>query len=83
MAAFETIKQEMQTAPSLPATPDHDKPFLLYVSDRRDMYASAVLMQDTCNGRRKKTIAYGSTKLDNAVQGWPPCYQGLAAVHYA
>ncbi|XP_054648258.1 uncharacterized protein LOC129190003 isoform X1 [Dunckerocampus dactyliophorus] len=80
--AFETIKQEMQTAPAL-ATPDYGKPFFLYVSNRHNMYASAVLMQETCSGRRKQPLAYYSTKLDNVVQGWPPCYQGLAAVHYA
>nr|XP_054587273.1 uncharacterized protein LOC129152946 [Nothobranchius furzeri] len=80
--AFETIKQDMQTAPSL-ATPDYTKPFLLYVANRHDMYASAVLMQDTCSGRRKQPIAYYSAKLDNVAQGWPPCYQGLAALHYA
>lgn len=80
--AFETIKQEMQTAPTL-ATPDYDKEFLLYVSNRQNMYASAVLMQESCSGRSKQPIAYYSTKLDNVVQGWPPCFQGLAAVHYA
>ncbi|XP_054631905.1 uncharacterized protein LOC129181160 [Dunckerocampus dactyliophorus] len=80
--AFETIKQEMQTAPAL-ATPDYGKPFFLYVSNRHNMYASAVLMQETCSGRRKQPLAYYSTKLDNVVQGWPPCCQGLAAVHYA
>ncbi|XP_024116725.1 uncharacterized protein LOC112138399, partial [Oryzias melastigma] len=80
--AFETIKQEMQTAPAL-ATPNYEKPFLLYVSNRCDMYATAVLMQETCSGRRKQPIAYYSSKLDSVVQGWPPCYQGLAAVYYA
>ena len=47
------------------------------------MYASAVLMQETCSGRRKQPIAYYSTMLDSVVQGFLPCYQGLAAVHYA
>jgi len=47
------------------------------------MYASAVLMQETCNGCRKQAIAYYSTKSDNVAQAWPPCYQGLAAVQYA
>ncbi|XP_059202559.1 uncharacterized protein LOC131982018 [Centropristis striata] len=82
MVAFETIKQEMQQAPAL-ATPDYEKPFLLYVANRQDSYASAVLMQETCSGRQKQPIAYYSTKLDNVAQGWPPCYQGIAAVHYA
>lgn len=64
----------MQRAPAL-ATPDYSKPFQLYVSNRHNMYASAVLMQETCSGRQKQPIAYYSTKLDNVVQGWPPCYQ--------
>ncbi|XP_036001791.1 protein NYNRIN-like [Fundulus heteroclitus] len=80
--AFETLKQEMQVAPTL-ALPNYDKQFYLYVANRKNMYASAVLMQETCVGRRKQAIAYYSTKLDNVAQGWPPCYQGLAAVYYA
>ena len=28
-------------------------------------------------------IAYYSSKLDTVAQGYPPCYQGLAAVQYA
>ncbi|XP_034146322.1 uncharacterized protein LOC117593883 [Esox lucius] len=82
LAAFETIKQDMQSAPAL-GTPDYTKPFLLYVANRAEGYASAVLMQDTCSGRRKQPIAYYSTKLDSVAQGYPPCYQGLAAVQYA
>ena len=40
-------------------------------------------MQDLCVGRRSQPIAYYSTKLDAVAQGYPPCYQGLAAVQYA
>lgn len=82
MVAFETIKQELQSAPAL-ATPNYSKPFLLYVLNRQNMYASTVLMQETCSGHQKQPIAYYSTKLDNVPQGRPPCYQGLAAVQYA
>lgn len=83
LIAFESLKRELQTAPAL-TMPDYDKPFHLYVADRKDGYASAVLMQDTCDGRKKQAIAYYSTKLDMVAQGYPPCYQqGLAAVHYA
>jgi len=55
--AFESLKQDLQKAPTL-ATPDYEKPFFLYVSNRHNMYASAVLMQETCSGRRKQAIAY-------------------------
>lgn len=79
---FETLKREMQSTPTL-ETPDYSKPFLLYVSNRQNMYASAVLMQETCSGRQKQPITYYSTKLDNVAQGWPACYQGLTAVYYA
>lgn len=48
-----------------------------------DTYAAAVLMQETCSARRKQTIPYYSTKLDPVAQGYPPCYQGLAVLHYA
>lgn len=40
-------------------------------------------MQQTFNGCKKQPTAYFCTKLDNVVQGWPPCYQGVAAAHYA
>lgn len=83
LIAFETLKKGLQTAPAL-ATPDYDKIFHLYVADRKDGYASAVLMQETCSGRKKQPIAYYCTKLDNVAQGYPPCYQqGLAAVYFA
>ncbi|XP_051541679.1 uncharacterized protein LOC127433650 [Myxocyprinus asiaticus] len=82
LIAFESLKKELQTAPAL-ATPDYTKPFHLYVADRRDRFASAVLMQETCSGRKKQPLAYYSTKLDNVAQGYPPCYQGLAAVYFA
>jgi len=80
--AFKRLKQDLQKVPAM-ATPDCEKPFLLYVSNRHNMYASAVLMQKMCSGRSKQAITYYSTKLDNVVQGWPPCYQGLAAVQCA
>ena len=71
MVAFETLKQNLQSAPTL-ATPDYTKPFHLYVANRSDKYVSAVLMQEQCEGRKKQPIAYYSTKLDNIAQGWPP-----------
>ncbi|XP_056592765.1 uncharacterized protein LOC130411831 [Triplophysa dalaica] len=80
--AFESIKRELQSAPAL-TSPDYTKPFHLYVANRKEGYASAVLMQETCKGRGKQPIAFYSTKLDSVAQGYPPCYQGLAAVYYA
>ncbi len=81
LIAFESLKKELQSAPAL-TTPTYDKPFHLYVANRKDGYASAVLMQETCSGRKKQPIAYYSTKLDNVAEGYPPCYQqGLAAVY--
>ncbi len=83
LIAFESLKKELQSAPAL-TTPTYDKPFHLYVANRKDGYASAVLMQETCSGRKKQPIAYYSTKLDNVAEGYPPCYQqGLAAVYFA
>jgi len=79
----ESIKKELQRAPVI-GNPDYTKTFHLYVANRSDGYASAVLMQDTCSGRKKQPIACYSTRLDNVAQGYPPCYQqGLAAVYYA
>ncbi len=83
LISFESLKEELQSAPAL-TTPTYDKPFHLYVANRKDGYASAVLMQETCSGRKKQPIAYYSTKLDNVAEGYPPCYQqGLAAVYFA
>ncbi len=83
LIAFETIKKELQQAPTL-GLADYSKNFHLYVANRVDGYASAVLVQETCSGRKKQPIAYYSTKLDDVAQGYPPCYQqGLAAVYYA
>lgn len=48
--AFETLKQDVQTAPAL-TRPDYSQPFHLYVGFRCDESAkSGVLMQDTYNG---------------------------------
>ncbi len=83
LVAFESLKKELQNAPAL-ATPTYDKPFYLFVANRKDGYASAVLMQETCSGRKRHPIAFYSTKLDNVAEGDPPCYQkGLAAVYFA
>lgn len=83
LIVFESIKKELQRAPAM-GNPEYNKEFYLYVANRVDGYASAVLMQETCSGRKKQPIAYYSTKLDNVAQGYSPCYQqGLAAVHYA
>ncbi|XP_072896653.1 uncharacterized protein [Hemitrygon akajei] len=80
--AFNTIKQELQSAPAL-ALPDYEKVFHLYVSNRREGYAAAVLTQVIGTGKAKQPIAYYSAKLDEVAQGYPPCYQGLAALYYA
>ena len=81
-AAFDRIKVEMQNASTL-AVPDYTKQFLLYVGNRSGGYGTAVLMQNTCSGRQKQPIAYYSMKLDTVAQGYPPCYQGLAAIQMA
>lgn len=44
--SFDSIKRESQSVPTL-ATPDYSKPFHLYVANRCDNYASAVLIQET------------------------------------
>ncbi|XP_062905776.1 uncharacterized protein LOC134347311 [Mobula hypostoma] len=80
--AFNTIKQELQSAPAL-ALPDYEKAFHLYVSNRQEGYAAAVLTQETGTGKAKQPIAYYSAKLDEVAQRYPPCYQGLAALYYA
>lgn len=74
LIAFQSVKKELQKAPAL-CTPDYSKLFHLFVANRADGYASAVLMQESCSGRKKQPIAYYSTKLDNQ--------QGIAAVYYA
>lgn len=60
---FETLKQELQTAPVL-AMSDYTIPFHLYVSNMCDKHVVTVQMQETCSGRQKQPIAYYSTKLD-------------------
>lgn len=42
-----------------------------------------VLMQETCQGRKKPALAYYSPKLDSMAQGWPPCYQAVWALQFA
>lgn len=82
--AFNTIKQELQSALALAlALPNYENNFHLYVSNRQEGYAAAVLTQETGVGKGKQPVIYYSTKLDEVAQGYPPCYQGLAAVHYA
>ncbi len=53
LLAFETLKKELQQAPAL-GNPEYSKQFHLYVANRADGYASAVLMQETCSGRKKQ-----------------------------
>lgn len=77
--AFQFLKQDMQSAPGL-AHPDYGKPFHLYVAERKG-YACAVLMQKGPTGNQP--VAYYSTKLDGVEDGFPPCYQGLAAAVFA
>ncbi len=62
LIAFETIKKELQQAPTL-GLADYSKNFHLYVANRAEGYASAVLMQETCSGRKKQPIAYYSNKI--------------------
>lgn len=65
------------------ALPEYEKLFHLYVLNRQEGYAAEVLTQETGIGRAKQPIAYYSARLDEVAQGYPPCYQGLAALHYA
>ncbi len=55
LISLESLKRELQSAPAL-TTPTYDKPLNLYVANRKDGYASAVLMQETCSGRKKQPI---------------------------
>ncbi len=55
LISFESLKKELQSAPAL-TTPTYDKPLNLYVANRKDGNASAVLMQETCSGRKKQPI---------------------------
>ncbi len=57
LLAFETLKKELQQAPAL-GNPEYSKQFHLYIANRADGYASAVLMQETYSGRKKQPIAY-------------------------
>ncbi len=57
LLAFETLKKDLQQAPAL-GNPEYSKQFNLYVKNRADGYVSAVLMQETCSGRKKQPIAY-------------------------
>ena len=82
LEAFEQIKQELARAPAL-AIPDYTNKFELYVANRENGFATAILMQETCAGRKKQPIAYYSTKLDDVAAGFPLCFQGLAAVWWA
>lgn len=41
LVAFETLKQELQTA-----SPENTKPFYLYVAKKHEKYATALLMQE-------------------------------------
>lgn len=75
-AAYESIKQELQTTPAL-GTPDTPNRFRYTVcSQCCDGYAAAAL----CQGRKKQPLAYYSMKLDRVAQGWPPCYQGVSTL---
>jgi hypothetical protein len=83
LIALKILNNDMQTAAGL-AAPDYTKQFLIYVANRCERYAAAVLMQETCVGRRKKpTAIYCSTKLNPVAQGYPLFYQRLAALHYS
>ncbi|XP_062908792.1 uncharacterized protein LOC134348919 [Mobula hypostoma] len=51
--AFNTIKQELLSAPAL-ALPDYEKVFRLNVSNRQEGYAAAVLTQETGTGKTER-----------------------------
>lgn len=56
LIAFESIKKELQRTPTI-THPDYSKLFHLYVANRVDGYASDVLMQESCSGRKKTTYS--------------------------
>ncbi|KAK0139730.1 Gag-Pol polyprotein [Merluccius polli] len=66
MAAFEGIKQELQGASAL-ATPDYTKPFLLYVANRSQGYASAEGAGKIVNIYTDSAYAHGVCHLFGAV----------------
>ncbi|GCC32258.1 hypothetical protein chiPu_0010719 [Chiloscyllium punctatum] len=67
----ELLKSSAASASALALT-DYDKPFHLYVSNRRTGYTAAVLMREAGGGRMMQPIAYYSIRLDELAQDYPP-----------
>ncbi len=63
LIAFETIKKELQQAPTLEMA-DYSKHFNLYVANRANGYASAVLMQATCSVRKETAYSLLQHKVE-------------------
>lgn len=72
-SAFEALKKALLQAPAL-ALPDLNKPFILYVDERRGV-ARGVLSQTL--GPWKRPVAYLSKKLDPVASGWSSCLQAI------
>lgn len=73
---FETLKKALLQASAL-ALPDLNKPFILYVDERKGV-ARGVLTQTL--GPCKQPVAYLSKKLDSVPSGWPSCQQAIVAM---
>uniref|UniRef100_K7E2C3 Gag-Pol polyprotein n=1 Tax=Monodelphis domestica TaxID=13616 RepID=K7E2C3_MONDO len=75
LSALTDLKKAIMSAPAL-GIPDYNKPFTLYVHERRGV-ASGVLTQTL--GPSQRPIAYYSAQLDPVAAGAPPCLRGVAA----
>ena len=71
-----TLKQAVTLAPAL-RLPDPEKAFQLYVHEKEGV-ALGVSMQRL--GPEPQPVAYLSKRLDPTAQGWPLCFQNLAAI---
>ena len=71
-----TIKQALTQAPAL-KLPDPEKAFRLYVHKGKRI-ALGVLTQRL--GSEPQPVVYLFKRLDPTAQGWPPCFQNLAAI---
>ena len=72
-----TIKQALTQAPAL-KLPDPEKAFRLYVHKGKRI-ALGVLTQRL--GSEPQPVVYLFKRLDPTTQGWPPCFQNLAAIN--
>ena len=71
-----TLKQALIQAPTL-RLPDPEKAFQMYVHEREGI-ALGVLTQRLVS--EPQPVAYLSKRLNPTAQGWPPCFQHLAAI---